>query len=58
MSGTNDMCTPLIAKLMYDAIPHTQWELFDGARHMCGQHTHMLLGSLPGSWPPYLKMSM
>lgn len=35
MSGTNDMCTPLIAKLMYDAIPHTQWELFDGARHMC-----------------------
>ena len=35
MSGTNDMCTPLIAKLMYDAIPPTQWELFDGARHMC-----------------------
>ncbi len=34
MSGTNDMCTPLIAKTMYDGIPVTQWELFDGARHM------------------------
>ena len=34
MSGTNDMCTPLIAKIMYDGIPVTQWELFDGARHM------------------------
>lgn len=35
MSGTNDLCTPLIAKTMYDHIPDSQWELFDGARHMC-----------------------
>lgn len=35
MSGTNDLCTPLIAKTMYDNIPHAKWELFDGARHMC-----------------------
>lgn len=34
MSGTNDLCTPLIAKTMYDGIPITQWELFDGCRHM------------------------
>ncbi len=35
MSGTNDLCTPLIAKTMFDNIPCSQWELFDGARHMC-----------------------
>lgn len=34
ISGTNDECTPLIAKTMYDAIPHAKWELLDGARHM------------------------
>jgi proline iminopeptidase len=33
-SGTNDLCTPLIAKTMYDRIPDARWELFDGARHM------------------------
>lgn len=35
MSGTNDLCTPLIAKTMYDHLNDTKWELFDGARHMC-----------------------
>ncbi len=34
MSGTNDLCTPLIAKTMYDGIPVSQWQLFDGSRHM------------------------
>ena len=34
VSGTNDECTPLIAKTMYDHIPHSRWELLDGARHM------------------------
>lgn len=34
ISGTNDECTPLIAKTMYDAITHAKWELLDGARHM------------------------
>lgn len=33
-SGTNDLCTPLVAKTMYDRIPKARWELFDGARHM------------------------
>jgi proline iminopeptidase len=33
-SGTNDLCTPLIAKTMYDRIPDAQWELFDGTHHM------------------------
>ena len=35
VSGTNDLCSPLIAKTMYDRIPDAEWELFDGARHMC-----------------------
>lgn len=34
ISGTNDECTPLIAKAMYDGIPNARWELLDGARHM------------------------
>lgn len=34
ISGTNDECTPLIAKTMYDGIPNSEWELMDGARHM------------------------
>lgn len=42
VSGTNDLCTPLVAKTMYDRIPDSKWELFDGARHMCfaEQHDH------------------
>ena len=34
VSGTNDLCTPYIAKTMYDRIPNAKWELFYGARHM------------------------
>lgn len=35
ISGGNDLCTPYIAKLMYDKIPHSRWELFQHCRHMC-----------------------
>lgn len=34
ISGTNDLCTPLVAKTMYDYLKDARWELFDGARHM------------------------
>lgn len=34
ISGTNDECTPLVAKTMFDRIPQSRWELLDGARHM------------------------
>ena len=34
MSGTDDLCTPLVAKTLYDGIPESKWELFVGARHM------------------------
>lgn len=34
LSGTDDLCTPYIAKTLYDNIPDARWELFYGARHM------------------------
>jgi len=34
MSGTEDLCTPIVAKTMFDGIPNSQWELFAGCRHM------------------------
>lgn len=33
-SGTNDLCTPLVAKTMYDHLPQAKWELFAGCGHM------------------------
>ena len=35
VSGTNDLCTPLIAKTMADRIPGARWLLMEGCRHMC-----------------------
>lgn len=33
-SGTDDLCTPLIAKSVYDHIPHAKWHLFANSRHL------------------------
>ena len=35
INGGNDLCTPAIAKYMYDHIPNSQWELFRECRHSC-----------------------
>ena len=35
VSGTQDLCSPLVAKTMYDRLPHARWELMAGCRHMC-----------------------
>lgn len=35
ISGGNDLCTPYVAKYMYDRIPDAEWELFPECRHMC-----------------------
>lgn len=35
ISGGNDLCTPYIAKTMFDAIPGSRWELFRTCRHSC-----------------------
>ena len=34
ISGADDLSTPIIAKTMYDEIPHAKWELFQHSRHM------------------------
>lgn len=33
-SGVSDLCSPLIAKSMYDALPESEWVLFRKSRHM------------------------
>ena len=33
-SGTDDLCTPLIAKTMVDQLPNVEWTLFAHSRHM------------------------
>ena len=35
INGGNDLCTPYVAKFMYDRIPYSEWELFRTCRHMC-----------------------
>lgn len=35
ISGGNDLCTPYIAKTMFDRIPNARWELFRTCRHTC-----------------------
>lgn len=32
-SGIDDLCTPVIAKAMYDNVPRSRWELFTRSRH-------------------------
>ena len=33
-SGASDLCSPVIAKAMYDALPNAEWVLFANSRHM------------------------
>ena len=33
-SGQRDLCSPVIAKTMYDRLPHAEWELFACSGHM------------------------
>nr|WP_306437276.1 proline iminopeptidase-family hydrolase [Companilactobacillus huachuanensis] len=33
-SGTDDLCTPLVAKTMVDQLPNVEWKLFAHSRHM------------------------
>ncbi|WP_295730632.1 proline iminopeptidase [uncultured Limosilactobacillus sp.] len=33
-SGTNDLCTPIVAKTMADQLPNATWQLFENTRHM------------------------
>lgn len=33
-NGQSDLCSPFIAKTMYDELPNAEWELFAYSRHM------------------------
>lgn len=33
--GSDDECTPIVAKAMYDGIKNSSWEILQGARHRC-----------------------
>ena len=33
-NGTDDLCTPLVAKTMYDHLQNAKWKLFRNSRHM------------------------
>lgn len=35
ISGNMDLCSPLVAKTMYDGIPDSKWELFEYSHHTC-----------------------
>ncbi|MEE3486702.1 MAG: proline iminopeptidase-family hydrolase [Bulleidia sp.] len=49
-SGTDDLCTPLVAKTMYDRIPDSQWQLFPYARHMCFVDCHEQYCRILNKW--------
>lgn len=50
MSGTEDLCTPIIAKTMYDGIPDCSWELYAGCRHMPFVEDHDHYCEVLGQW--------
>lgn len=49
-SGTNDLCSPLVAKTMYDRIPNAKWELFEDSRHMPFVEEHAKYMQLMREW--------
>lgn len=49
-NGTDDLCTPLIAKTMYDHLSNAQWKLFQNSRHMPFVEHHDEYINLLSSW--------
>ena len=50
ISGTDDLCTPLLAKTMFDRLPNARWELMAGCRHMCFADDNPRYLELVGAW--------
>lgn len=50
ISGTDNLCTPLIAKTMYDRLPQARWELMAECRHMCFVDDNERYCQLLASW--------
>ena len=49
-SGTDDLCTPLIAKSVYDHIPGAKWHLFANSRHLALLDQHDVFISVLDHW--------
>ncbi|KRM79200.1 proline iminopeptidase [Lapidilactobacillus dextrinicus DSM 20335] len=49
-SGTDDLCTPLIAKSVVDHIPGAKWHLFGNSRHLALLDQHDEFISLLDNW--------
>lgn len=49
-NGTDDLCTPLVAKTMYDHLPNAKWNLFQNSRHMPFVEHHEEYVTLLKSW--------
>ena len=49
-SGTDDLCTPLIAKSVYDHIPGAKWHLFANSRHLALLDQHDEFISVLDNW--------
>jgi proline iminopeptidase len=49
-NGTDDLCTPLIAKSVYDHIPGAKWHLFANSRHLALLDQHDEFISVLDSW--------
>ena len=39
-SGSEDLCTPAVARAMHEGIAGSRWKLMEGARHMCFVDRH------------------
>ncbi|WP_204122850.1 proline iminopeptidase [Lacticaseibacillus mingshuiensis] len=49
-NGTDDLCTPLIAKTVYDHIPGAKWHLFANSRHLALLDQHDEFISVLDQW--------
>ena len=49
-SGTEDLCTPAVARSMHEGIPGSRWELMENARHMCFVDRHEDYCHILESW--------
>lgn len=57
-SGIHDLCTPLVAKTMYDLIPNSKWELFAESRHMTFVDEHEKSCRIYNEWMDSIEESL
>lgn len=50
MNGSDDLCTPVVAKCMADGIPNSEWHMFVNQRHSCYVEANGEYCELVGEW--------